>query len=128
MKNWWRQMITLDNPLCPVVNDFASDKVTVIEKSQYDAFMGTSLEHDLEESGIAQLVITGVMTHLCCESTARAAFMRGFNVFFTIDGTATYNRKFHEASLLNLAHGFAFPVLTEYIRSCLSQNTLKNPQ
>jgi len=43
--------------------------------------------------------------------TARSAFMRGFEVFFTIDGTATYNEGFHQATLLNLAHGFAKPVL-----------------
>jgi isochorismate hydrolase len=47
------------------------------------------------------------MTHLCCETSARSAFMRGFEVFFPIDGTATYNRDFHLATLRNLAHGFA---------------------
>jgi len=52
------------------------------------------------------------MTHLCCESSARSAFMRGFEVLFTIDGTATYREDFHRAAILNLAHGFAHPVLT----------------
>jgi isochorismate hydrolase len=37
--------------------------------------------------------------------------MRGFEVFFTIDGTATYNEQLHRASLLTLSHGFAIPVL-----------------
>ena len=40
-----------------------------------------------------------------------AAFTRNFRVFLTIDGTATYNRNFHRASLLNLSHGFSRPVL-----------------
>jgi len=61
------------------------------------------------------VVICGVMTHLCCETTARSAFMRGFEVFFTVDGTATYTEAFHRASLLNLSHGFAVPVLVENI-------------
>ena len=56
---------------------------------------------------MSQVVITGVMTHLCCETTARSAFMRGFLPFFLVDGTATYNRHFHIATLTNLAHGFA---------------------
>ena len=55
------------------------------------------------------------MANLCCESTARAAFMRGFEVFFTIDGTAANNKDFHMASLLNLSYGFAIPILTKEI-------------
>ncbi len=58
-----------------------------------------------------QLLITGVTTHLCCESTARSAFVRGFAVFIAIDGTATLNRELHVASLRALALGFARPVL-----------------
>ncbi|MGB9641195.1 MAG: isochorismatase family protein, partial [Anaerolineales bacterium] len=44
---------------------------------------------------------------LCCETTARSAFIRGFEPFFLVDGTATYNSYFHQATLLNLNHGFA---------------------
>ena len=50
------------------------------------------------------------MTHLCCETTARSAFVRGFDVFFLVDGTATYNIEFHMSSLLTLTHGFVHPV------------------
>jgi len=66
------------------------------------------------------LAVTGVMTHLCCETTARSAFMRGFDVFFAIDGTATYTEALHRAALLNLAHGFTLPVLTEEILASLN--------
>jgi isochorismate hydrolase len=59
------------------------------------------------------------MTHLCCETTARSAFVRGFEVFFTIDGTATYNQGFHLGTLVNLSHGFATPVLASEILSTL---------
>jgi len=59
--------------------------------------------------------VCGVMTHLCCETTARSAFIRGFKTYFTIDGTATYNEQFHMASLINLSHGFAIPVLIDDI-------------
>jgi isochorismate hydrolase len=41
--------------------------------------------------------------------------MRGFEVFFPVDGTATYNLAYHKASLLNLAHGFASVVLIKDI-------------
>ncbi len=56
---------------------------------------------------VEQLVIGGVMAHLCCETTARAAFVRGYEVFFLIDGTATYTEEFHTGTLRNLAHGFS---------------------
>ncbi|MEW6239950.1 MAG: isochorismatase family protein, partial [Chloroflexota bacterium] len=72
-------------------------------------------EQTLRDLEVEQVVITGVMTHLCCETTARAAFVRGFDVFYVVDGTATYTEAFHRASLLNLAHGFAVPVLAEEI-------------
>jgi len=78
-----------------------------VAKAQYDAFYETALENILRSSGSEQVVVTGVMTHLCVEATARSAFVRGFAVFVPADGTATYNRDFHAASLLNLSHGTA---------------------
>jgi isochorismate hydrolase len=83
----------------------------VIPKIRYDAFVATDLELRLREAGVKDLAITGVMTNLCCESTARDAFMRDFRVFFAADGTAAPSLEFHRSSLLNLAYGFAY-VLT----------------
>jgi isochorismate hydrolase len=79
----------------------------VIPKIRYNAFIATDLEPRLREAGVKDLAITGVMTNLCCESTAREAFMRDYRVFFAADGTAAPNLAFHRASLLNLAYGFA---------------------
>jgi len=93
---------------------------TIIRKSQYDAFYGTKLERILRDKGISQVIICGVITHLCCEATARSAFVRGFKVSLTIDGTATYNEQFHRATLWSAAHGFAVPMLTNEIISQLT--------
>ena len=111
MSTWWRDMITSDNPLSQIAPEFEPGMGVAITKSQYDAFHETILEELLCGRNVSQVVVCGVMTHLCCETTARSAFMCGFEVFFTIDGTATYNEGFHQATLLNLAHGFAKPVL-----------------
>jgi len=111
MGKWWREIITEKNPLSAISPELDSWGGLVIHKSQYDAFYKTSLEDLLVDFQVDQVVICGVMTHLCCETTARSAFMRGYQVFFTVDGTATYNRDFHQASLLNLSHGIAVPVL-----------------
>ena len=107
MATWWRDLITNKHPLSGIIPELDTRLGTVLIKSQYDAFYQTSLDDILRREGVTQVVICGVMTHLCCETSARSAFMRGFEVFFPIDGTATYNRDFHLATLRNLAHGFA---------------------
>jgi isochorismate hydrolase len=113
MATWWRDVIRREDPLSEIDPRFDAKNNPVIEKPQYDAFRQTGLDALLWEKDVEQVVITGVMTHLCCETTARSAFMRGNEVFFVIDGTATYDLDYHWASLRNLAHGFAVPVLTE---------------
>jgi isochorismate hydrolase len=107
MKGWWRDLIRDKTPLSQIAAELDISKGTIVQKSQYDAFYQTTLEEMLHKRNVRQVVISGVMTHLCCETTARSAFVRGFEVFFLIDGTATYNTEFHRAALLNLAHGFA---------------------
>ena len=111
MNIWWKDMIQETDTLSEITPDLHHPGSIIIRKSQYDAFYQTPLEKFLKEKGIKQVVITGVTTHLCCETTARSAFMRGFMVFFPIDGNATYNENFHWATILNLTHGFAIPVL-----------------
>ena len=115
MAGWWRELITADSSASEIIPDFNTSVGVVLQKSQYDAFYKTVLAELLQEKSINQIVICGVMTHICCETTARSAFMQGFDVFFTIDGTATYNQEHHMATLVNLSHGFVTAVLTSEI-------------
>ena len=82
----------------------------MIVKSQYDAFYNTALEEYLRLQNIEQVIITGLLANLCCETTARSAFVRGFEVFFPVDATAAYNREFHMSTFRNLGFGFC-PIL-----------------
>lgn len=66
--------------------------------------------------GVKEVIVTGVMTNLCCETTAREAFVKGFRVFFSTDATATSSLELHDASLKNMAYGFAYLVDSERIR------------
>jgi isochorismate hydrolase len=111
MSRWWRDLLKRGHPGADLVPEIAALAEDVIEKAQYDAFYQTPLLEHLQADGVTDLVITGVMTHLCCETTARSGFVNGFRVWFAVDGTATYNADFHLATLRNLAHGFATPVL-----------------
>ncbi len=76
--------------------------------------------NDCKPLDVTDLVITGVMTHLCCETTARSGFVHGFRIWFPVDGTATYNMDFHLATLRNLSHGFATPVLIKNVIGALA--------
>jgi nicotinamidase-related amidase len=80
----------------------------IIWKHRYSAFYNTDLEIVLRGMGVTDLVITGVLTNCCCESTARDAFFRDFRVFFLADATAASEPEFHVASLKNLAYAFAY--------------------
>ena len=115
MAVWWQDLITPEHEFKEVIPDFDLENGILIKKSQYDAFYLTNLEALLRSNKVSQLVICGVMTHLCVETTVRSAFVRGFEVFLPVDGTATYTEEFHLGTLRNLSHGFAAPVLSKEI-------------
>ena len=124
MNKWWREILTQNNSLSEFIPELEISKCITVTKSQYDGFYNTDLESILKELKIKQVIITGVMTHLCCETTTRSAFIRGFQPFFAIDASATYNEKFHFSTLYNLSHGFAVPVLTNEILSRVNCQTV----
>jgi ureidoacrylate peracid hydrolase len=71
----------------------------VVDKVRFDAFQWTSLEPLLRGLAVAELVICGVVTNLCVESTVRSAFMRDFPVTLLADCCAAKTRRLHELSL-----------------------------
>jgi isochorismate hydrolase len=83
----------------------------ILDKNRYSAFWDTGLDESLKSIDIEELIITGVMTNCCCETTAREAFVRDYRVFFVADATATVNDELHIASLKNLSYGFAYVIL-----------------
>jgi nicotinamidase-related amidase len=63
----------------------------LVEKNLPGSFTGTDLEIWLRENDIDTLTISGYMTQMCCDTTARQAFHRGFKVEFLSDATGTLN-------------------------------------
>ena len=61
----------------------------LVDKPRFGAFHGTDLELILRKRGIDTVIIGGVATNVCCETTAREAAVRDLRVFFLSDGTAT---------------------------------------
>ncbi len=114
MGRWWKDRIRNEDPMSHIVSSLRPrDNEIVLRKSKYNAFVGTDLEAELKRLGVRQLIITGVMTHLCCETTAREAFTRDFDVFVVIDGMASSSEDLHVSSLKTMADGFAIPVTTK---------------
>jgi nicotinamidase-related amidase len=62
----------------------------VLTKTSRNAFTTTNLQQLLTGKGIRELVICGIQTEQCCETTARLASDLGFDVTFVTDATATF--------------------------------------
>ena len=108
LASWWGDLIvegTPDHELLAELGRKPDD--LVFAKRRYDAFFDTDLEDELRRRGVEELAIAGVMTNLCVDTTARAAFVRDFRVRVLMDATATANEQMQLASLINMAYGFA---------------------
>lgn len=92
-----------------------ADLYTVINKNTYDAFYNTSLESFLKQHNINQVLITGCLTHLCCETTARSAFVRGFEEYFGSDLTFTKNETLQNGTLRAIEDGVGVVMSLEKI-------------
>lgn len=108
LARWWDDLIIDGTKAAQILSEvlpLTGEKI--VTKKRYSAFFNTDLHHYLQLHNICQLIIAGVMTNLCCETTARDAFMHDYEVYFLSDGTATSHFEYHEATLLNLGYGFA---------------------
>jgi nicotinamidase-related amidase len=103
----------------------------VVIKRRYSSFLNTDLESILRTLGVNSVVITGLMTSFCCETTARDAHGRDYEVLFVSDANegpdledADGNLVSHEQVLANtitaLSAGFAEVVTTDEVIARLS--------
>ena len=93
----------------------ASAAREVMSRHRYGAFENTDLDLVLRSNRIKSVIITGVATNVCCETTARQAFMKDYYVLFTSDCCATYSQAQHDATLFNISQFFGQVVTSEEI-------------
>jgi nicotinamidase-related amidase len=78
----------------------------VVNKTTYATFSSTGLDHALRSLGITALVVGGVVTNVCVETTARDAADRGYDIVLLDDGCAAFSPEIHEATLLSFQGPF----------------------
>jgi nicotinamidase-related amidase len=80
----------------------------VVEKYGYGAFHETPLASLLRDLGVRSLLVTGTVTQICVEETAREAFHHGFRTTLVADAVSSYAPDLHAATLRNFAMKFGW--------------------
>lgn len=78
----------------------------IVTKHRYSAFIHTRLDSILRTLNIKNILMSGVSTNVCVESTARDGFMLDYDVVFLSDCTAAFSKEAHEMTLTNINQFF----------------------
>lgn len=87
----------------------------IIEKHRYSAFIGTNLNLTLRSLNRKSIVLAGVLTNVCVESTARDGFMLDYNVTLASDCCAGSSPEAHSMTLSNIGNYFGQVVESQQI-------------
>ena len=88
-------------PIHPSIAPIAGD--VIVQKHTPDSFHETNLRDELEKMGIRKLVVGGLQTEYCVDTTCRRAFSLGYDVTLVEDGHSTWDNKYITASQV-IAH------------------------
>ena len=99
-----------------------------ISKNRFSAFLpgACELAEKLTQANIDTVLITGTLTNVCCESSARDALMRNFNVIMVSDGNAALSDADHNTSMTALAQTFTDVMSTDEIIDRLLPATVES--
>ena len=85
----------------------------IIDKHRYSAFIGTRLDQVLRSNGIRSIVVAGVATSGCVESTIRDGFMLDYYVVIPSDACGDYDADRHRATLTKMDLSFGTVVTVD---------------
>lgn len=99
-----------------------------VKKLRFSAFIqgSSDLEAQLRARGIDTVLITGTVTNVCCESTARDAMMLNFKTLMVSDANAAANDTEHANSLIAFYLTFGDVMTTDEVIGCLKANAAAN--
>jgi nicotinamidase-related amidase len=92
-----------------------------IDKYGYGAFHETKLDNLLKNLGVESLIVTGTVTQICVEETARQAFHHGYKTTLVSDAVSSYMPDLHAATLKNFELKFGWVSTTEEIITALRE-------
>jgi ureidoacrylate peracid hydrolase len=95
----------------------------IVTKHRYSAFIGTDLDLILRSKGIENILVTGVATNVCVESTARDGYHRDYNVILIEDCCGAYDNAEHAATLNNIKKFFGVVTSSETLIATLEKET-----
>jgi nicotinamidase-related amidase len=108
---WGAQIL---DELSPQENDH------MVRKQSSGGFFQTPLDRVLRNLGIKKLVVTGVATNFCVETTVREAVGYGYDIILVSDATASFDLEGHKASLKVIAAGFGDVMSTKEVVGLLA--------
>ena len=111
----------------PLAELAAFDAAATFHKSRHSALVGTQLQVWLTQNGIQKIIVSGIRTEQCCETTTRHASDLGYAVDYVLDATLTFDMTHLDGSLLTAADIKArtAAVLTDrFARVCSVQQAL----
>ncbi|MED5545937.1 MAG: isochorismatase family cysteine hydrolase [Pseudomonadota bacterium] len=91
-----------------------------IEKLLFDSFHATDLDAQLRARGIDTLLMSGMTTECCVDSTARTAFHKGYNVFLVSDACVAYEEHLHASTLDVLAQNIGLLTTSAAVHEALA--------
>jgi nicotinamidase-related amidase len=94
----------------------------VIIKNHPDAFQDTKLQKELESRDINKLVIAGLQTEYCIDTTCRRAYSLGYEVILVQDGHSTYDTEYLDAEKIITHHN---QVLSNWFATLTSANEVQ---
>jgi ureidoacrylate peracid hydrolase len=99
-----------------------------IRKSRFSAFIqgSSDLPARLRATGCDTVLITGTVTNVCCDSSARDAMMLNFKTIMVSDGNAALTDEEHNAALIAFYSTFGDVMDTDHLIGCLSANAAKS--
>jgi nicotinamidase-related amidase len=108
-----RRCVDVIDELAPETGD------AVVDKLGYGSFHGTDLDARLRALGVRSLVVTGTVTQICVEETAREAFHHGYATTVVADAVSSFAPDLHAAALKNLAMKFGWVSAADEVLAAL---------
>jgi nicotinamidase-related amidase len=89
--------------LIPIQGLLFFEATQTFNKEKHSALVGTGLESWLRVQGIERLIISGIRTEQCCETTTRHASDLGFKVDYVVDATLTFDMQLLDGTAFKAA-------------------------